>query len=170
MDVTDAKQWFRSDGELWAVNMSCFSEHNGRMRLARARSELSFAGDLTDTFLPGEFKLMPYEAVTDRRRSMNKARGGPLPNAVHCCAASGTGSWILMARLQHRLTRLLNGWLPSLRFWRTEGGSAQWKLRLHLQLVDVAIRVDHVAWKQALGPHARIWAAATARSVSAAMR
>ena len=90
MIVTDATQWFQSNGEVWAVNTNCFSEHDGRVIFASAlpiypldqflqkavpairamggRGPIGIrlgAGDLTDTFLSGDYKFERYEAVSD---------------------------------------------------------------------------------------------------------
>jgi hypothetical protein len=91
MVVTNATQWFQSTGELWAVNSSCFPEHDGRRTFGCAvpfehldkflrkgiiainamggKGPIGVklgAGDLTGTFLPGQYQFERYEAVSAR--------------------------------------------------------------------------------------------------------
>lgn len=91
MIVTNATQWFQSNGELWAVNSNCFAENSGGQCFA---FELPFApldtflrkgvaairaiggkgpigiklgaGDLTDTVLPGRYSSQRFAAVSAR--------------------------------------------------------------------------------------------------------
>lgn len=90
MIVTNATQWFLSTGEIWAVNTSCFSEHESQIVFAKGLPMQPIdeflekaiaavraaggggpigvrlgAGDLTGTFLPGEYSFERYEAVSD---------------------------------------------------------------------------------------------------------
>ena len=91
MHVTDATQWFQSNGELWGVNSNCFDERSGgpcfayrlpftpldeflRKGVAVIRAmggtgpigiKLG-AGDLTDTVLPSQFPPQGFPAVTAR--------------------------------------------------------------------------------------------------------
>ncbi|WP_312608952.1 hypothetical protein [Agrobacterium pusense] len=88
MIVTNATQWFQSNGELWAVNNNCFAENSdgqvfayalpftpldtflrkgvAAIRAMGGRGPIGIklgAGDLTDTVLPGEFRTQRFPAV-----------------------------------------------------------------------------------------------------------
>jgi len=89
MIVTNATQWFQSNGELWAVNNDCFAEDSGGQVFASALPFTPLdaflckgvaairamggkgpigvklgAGDLTDTVLPGEYQSQRFPAVS----------------------------------------------------------------------------------------------------------
>lgn len=91
MTVTSATQWFQSNGELWAVNSDCFREFDGQVIFGSAvpfqpldaflhkgitaigamgsKGAIAIklgAGDLTNTFLPGEYQFEHYQAVGAR--------------------------------------------------------------------------------------------------------
>lgn len=91
MVVTNATQWFQSNGELWAVNSNCFAENSGGLCFASAlpftpldeflRKGIAAiramggkgpigiklgAGDLTDTVLPGQYQSQRFPAVSAR--------------------------------------------------------------------------------------------------------
>lgn len=91
MIVTNATQWFQSNGELWAVNSNCFAEYSGGKCFASAlpftpldeflrkgiaairalggKGSIGIklgAGDLTDTVLPGQRQSQRFSAVSDR--------------------------------------------------------------------------------------------------------
>ncbi|WP_164940680.1 hypothetical protein [Bradyrhizobium zhanjiangense] len=90
-DVTNATQWFQSNGELWGVNSNCFAENSGGLCFASAlpftpldeflRKGIAAiramggkgpigiklgAGDLTDTVLPGQYQSQRFPAVSGR--------------------------------------------------------------------------------------------------------
>lgn len=90
MQVWNATQWFRTTGEIWAVNVNSFTEHGGRLWfssaipfrpleefLAKATAairEMGGAGAIAiklgavgigDTVLPGEYSGRFVEAVAD---------------------------------------------------------------------------------------------------------
>ncbi|RYG94004.1 MAG: hypothetical protein EON58_17210 [Alphaproteobacteria bacterium] len=89
MTVTNATQWFQSNGELWAVNNNCFAENSGgqvfacalpftpldaflrkgvaAIRAMGGKGPIGIklgAGDLTDTVLPGEHQTQRFPAVS----------------------------------------------------------------------------------------------------------
>ena len=88
MIVTNATQWFQSNGELWAVNNNCFAENSGGQVFASAlpftpldaflgkgvaairamggKGPIGIklgAGDLTGTVLPGEYRSQRFPAI-----------------------------------------------------------------------------------------------------------
>lgn len=91
MHVTNATQWFQSNGELWGVNSNCFDDRSGGLcfaymlpftpldeflrkgvaaiRAMGGKGPIGIklgAGDLTDTVLPGQFPPRRFPAITAR--------------------------------------------------------------------------------------------------------